>query len=357
MHVESIMSLGEKLNLSLNTIHLSISFMDTYVSKNPNGYEIASTTLPIVCVLLGAKSIELDNRIPFLSKLKRYADTFATISELKKLEMEVCSVLDWKLQKSTNLDILEHLLTLGIVFERDSVQGSIEKDKINETTKRIEREAYFLSNRVVKDVELLSLEPLVLACVSIAFLRKLNWVSPIWNPKLTEITGIDISDFESSLKLFEGKMTKNPLVDLSNFSKNITSTKLIKSHSNIDHIRISKRHSTTENLESQPSMKFPSFSRHQSMKVGEDLSNPSRPAILGAPPAMKRDSTDYFHKNFDTGKGQENSFISRKNSKLSSINDMSYDSLITSNGRLSQSKGTSSIFDDITNKIERHLKL
>ena len=333
----------------MNSVHLGVSFMDCYVSKNPNGYEITGNNLPIVCLFIGAKSIELDNRIPFISKLKRNSETFASISEIKRLEMEICSVLDWKLQKTTNLDILEYLLTMGVVFDDDEVQGSKDLEKLKETTKRIEREAYFLANRVMKDADLLSLEPLILGCVSIAFLRKLNWITPVWSSNLTKFTGIDISEFESSLSLFESKMTKNPLVDLTNFSANSSSNRILKSFSNVDHVRISKRHSTIELSESKPQV----LSRHQSLVLADD-NYPKRPAILGVPPSMKRDKTDYFKSNFQTGGNQENSFLKR-NSKYGI--DNSLESLVTNPSLPVKTKIETNIFDDITNRIERHLKL
>lgn len=61
------------------------------------------------------------------------------------------------------------------------MNGIKDKEKLKEAVKRIERENYFLANKILKDYEYMIFEPLELACASLAFLRKLNWITPFWN--------------------------------------------------------------------------------------------------------------------------------------------------------------------------------
>ena len=69
--------IATKLKLTINTIHLSIYFMDVICNKinvNKQQLELYAST----CVMLAAKTVELDERIPFISKLRKYSGLYNT---------------------------------------------------------------------------------------------------------------------------------------------------------------------------------------------------------------------------------------------------------------------------------------
>lgn len=69
--------------------------------------------------MLAAKSIELDERIPFISKLKRYSNLVNRTEEFTKTEAVFIKLLDWNLQCVTLIDLLEFYLSQGIIFSSD----------------------------------------------------------------------------------------------------------------------------------------------------------------------------------------------------------------------------------------------
>jgi hypothetical protein len=66
-----------------------------------------------VAVLLAAKAIELDERIPYIPKLSQYAMNLFKIEELKNTEATMLAFFNWKLQKTTFLDYLQYYISQG----------------------------------------------------------------------------------------------------------------------------------------------------------------------------------------------------------------------------------------------------
>lgn len=62
---------SDKLKLSANSLFLAVQFLDYFVATKKVDsiqYRLYGAT----CLMLAAKSIELDERIPFISKLRRF---------------------------------------------------------------------------------------------------------------------------------------------------------------------------------------------------------------------------------------------------------------------------------------------
>ena len=57
--------------------------------------------------LLAAKSIELDQRIPFISRLKRKIGLKNSVMEIKKTEIKVLEACDWNPLYTTPFEVLE----------------------------------------------------------------------------------------------------------------------------------------------------------------------------------------------------------------------------------------------------------
>ncbi|KRW99686.1 Cyclin-like protein [Pseudocohnilembus persalinus] len=118
--IEYMWDIAEKLRLSLNTTHLSIYFMDfvnSQVTIPSSRFNLYAAT----CVMLGAKSIELDERIPFISKLKRYSGIVHKTFEVSQAEGVIVQALKWNLQCVTPIDIIEFYVSQGVIFSNDEI--------------------------------------------------------------------------------------------------------------------------------------------------------------------------------------------------------------------------------------------
>lgn len=60
--------------------------------------------------MLAAKSVELDEKIPFITKLKRYSGLSNKTDEFTKAENVLVKELNWNLQCVTLIDLIEYFL-------------------------------------------------------------------------------------------------------------------------------------------------------------------------------------------------------------------------------------------------------
>ena len=74
-----------------------------------------------VCLLLAAKTIELDERIPFIPKLRRYANPTFTIEDYRRAELHVLDMVDWNPQFSPAIELVEFLMSQGVLFSSDEI--------------------------------------------------------------------------------------------------------------------------------------------------------------------------------------------------------------------------------------------
>lgn len=65
--------------------------------------------------------MELDDRIPYLSKLRHWTGVKCGDGKLKGYEIDICESLEWKLQGLTFYDYVEHFLMRGVVLDGDLV--------------------------------------------------------------------------------------------------------------------------------------------------------------------------------------------------------------------------------------------
>ena len=183
-----------------------------------------------------AKAVELDERIPYIPKLKKLVAPIYSPDDFKRCEREVLALLDWRLQIATFFDILEFYMSQGLIFNSDEVNGeeiqqnynkspsptgnislkeqkfsspfNNEKNmsflgnsagsgstgiqfygrignerKIYEVITAMEKDLIKLANFVVKDLGYYEIDMKKLAAASVAFLRKINNITPIWYNK------------------------------------------------------------------------------------------------------------------------------------------------------------------------------
>ena len=92
----------------------------------------------ISCLLIAAKAVELDDKIPYISKLVRFCDKNVKIDDIKQAERTILEVLDWDLQTCTIVDLLEFYLSQGILFSTDELNENLPLKVLNEKDGNLE---------------------------------------------------------------------------------------------------------------------------------------------------------------------------------------------------------------------------
>jgi len=92
-----------------------------------------------ICLLVAAKAMELDERIPFIPKLRRYANPTFSVDDYRRAELHVLDMVDWNPQFSTVLEISEFLLCQGVLFSSDEVEerNTSGKEGLRENTQHV----------------------------------------------------------------------------------------------------------------------------------------------------------------------------------------------------------------------------
>ncbi|CAD8115801.1 unnamed protein product [Paramecium sonneborni] len=205
---------SERLNLSTNTAFLAITYIDHFFNK-VSVDEKQIFLYAAAALMLAAKAQELDERIPFISKLKRYSSLTPhpeinnfTTQEFCNAEKALIESLNWKLQKITLLDRIESLLSFGVIDDDDSLsqppQQKENKDsqfthiklrdlnekQINNYVNEVENKYIETAYSVIRDDQIyFSNDQTILALSCIAFLRKKAGLLNIWSQQLQALTG------------------------------------------------------------------------------------------------------------------------------------------------------------------------
>lgn len=127
-YVEWILELAEKLRISPNSTHLGIYLLDVVMFKNTALIPKIQLYAP-VCLLIAAKTIELDERIPFIPKLRRYANPSFTIDDYRRAELHILDMVDWNPQFSPAIELVEFFLCQGVLFSTDEIEENYGQER------------------------------------------------------------------------------------------------------------------------------------------------------------------------------------------------------------------------------------
>jgi hypothetical protein len=73
--------------------------------------------------------MELDERIPFISRLRKYSGLNYRTEEFRKAEQTLIEALEWNLQHCTLVDILEFYMSQGVLYSNDILDNSPERKR------------------------------------------------------------------------------------------------------------------------------------------------------------------------------------------------------------------------------------
>lgn len=143
--IKFILDKGRQLKMSLKTLHLAVYIMDAFCERNKSAVAVYDRkVLAASALLIAAKSGELDERIPFISKLKKYTGLCNDVDDFKKLEVLIAETLDWDIQKITFYSYVEYYLSAGVLTPQDKVSkrvvDTILEKSVEDTVRLLARE-------------------------------------------------------------------------------------------------------------------------------------------------------------------------------------------------------------------------
>ena len=122
--------LSKEMDLSREAYHLSCSILDKYVQNfkpicKKKGYYFSAAC----CLYLSAKAIELDDKIPSMTKFIEISKLDFDTYTISKHEFQICGAIDWNFLTLTFYDYAVHFLNKGILVYDDEVLKCVLFDK------------------------------------------------------------------------------------------------------------------------------------------------------------------------------------------------------------------------------------
>jgi hypothetical protein len=157
-----------------------------------------------VALVVASKGVELDRRVPYLTRYQRHADKSFTLQDDEHAERRLLETLGFDIQFSTFVSFIHFYLTNGIVFRSDAVHSS--------SLRFIEDEVLGRVKELIKTGEFLHHHPEKLALGIIREVRIKFRLEP-WVRQLEEVSGFEteqilFSEKHNVLKPFNGIFKK-----------------------------------------------------------------------------------------------------------------------------------------------------
>jgi hypothetical protein len=194
--VDWICEIGEDLKFTSETIHLTVSYMDSILSK----IEVPKTKLQLICLcclLIAAKFSEVDSKVPPLKEVHDFCRGTYSVDLFKKSELLILELLDWNLKSITPYQFSQFYLSNGCTFSSDK---SLIRDIDAKLLRYLRKYAEFFVDLSLQDYEFIKYNSHIVACASIAGARKATGLVPIWNDELIELTHTTWEEIESCFK-------------------------------------------------------------------------------------------------------------------------------------------------------------
>lgn len=174
---------------SNTTVHIAVAYMDYVMSKHDSSIE-SHYLIAITCLVLAAKYDELDKNIPPVQDYIKAAYSklpCTNIESVKECEVMCLKILDWNLRIVTPLNFIEILLTQGVLFSEDLVNG---KDFVTSLNAReIKQKAVQIADLSLFYYELLQYPSSIISISCIIVSRLVNGIIPVWSSHLQYATG------------------------------------------------------------------------------------------------------------------------------------------------------------------------
>ena len=201
IQVNSILGIGNSFHLSLLTIHLAVSYLDTVMQfPSKSEYKLIALCCLIVAGLIKiAKYDELDKNIPYLKDFQKNVNNEFNIKALKDCENEIIRKLNWNLKRTIPIHFIYFMISIGFIFKNDKI---LNKEITFEDLQKIEYNFNNLINITIKSPEMKKFSPFIIGISFIAALRAMSCLDLLWCPNLVSIYGLRLNEFSECLQIF-----------------------------------------------------------------------------------------------------------------------------------------------------------
>lgn len=114
-----LQTIVDKFEFSGETLALGLYLYNVLLEADRTDYRTQMEFYASVCLMIGAKAIELDKRIPYYSRFVKYACREHSKDEYEKTEVKLMEEFEWNLQRPTFVTFLNFYLSNGVVFVDD----------------------------------------------------------------------------------------------------------------------------------------------------------------------------------------------------------------------------------------------
>ena len=223
--------INTQLNLSIQTFHIAISYLDYSLSKVnfpcSEHYKVALT-----CFILAAKYDELDRNIPPISKFlnaSRFKLRTSQVSDIRKCEAKILEILSWNLKVITPIVFIELLLTQGVIHDSDKTSKGKSPDKfiakaISESAIKFAEQALYSILMLIRlGYEITQFDPSIIGICCIMSGRQ-SLELPAWSEYLGYITSVDYEKVKNCYEMLtkNSHMKQNNVIKPENIPKTIT---------------------------------------------------------------------------------------------------------------------------------------
>ena len=188
--VDYMCETGNEFGFFSITTHLSIAYFDRFLSTtnvSKNNLQIVA----LICLMLAAKHEEQESYVPQLKKINMYTNYSYSIDTIRDMEAHILQALQWKLCSVVPLHFVQYYLCCDLVFDEDKCNG---QSADRNTHRRVRRYVDFFIDICQQEYEFTKHLPSVIAATVIAASRRAMLIEPIWNMKLTQMTGYETND-------------------------------------------------------------------------------------------------------------------------------------------------------------------
>lgn len=96
--------------MTTNTAHLGAYLLDAIMYKDTTLFQDIKLYTPIA-FFIAAKTIEKDERIPYIPRLRKNSCMNYQVGDFKKAELKILEMLEWNAHYTTTLDFFEFFLS------------------------------------------------------------------------------------------------------------------------------------------------------------------------------------------------------------------------------------------------------
>lgn len=183
---EWLHDVAEVEKLSSQTLHMSMSLMDRFLSQVPTFQKSKYQLLAATCFLVCAKREEAEEDVPSISEFCTMCDNQFTKQEFIQMEAFLLNTLEWDIAECTPLHFLNFYVEKGI---------SAEEASISDAPRILEYAGLLIDLQLHDRNALQAYVPSIIAASAVATARVIVGLS-LWNPELSAVTSYSLNDIQ-----------------------------------------------------------------------------------------------------------------------------------------------------------------